>query len=137
MLGCGGSFASGHDAASYAATTPALNGLLESLAEFRAAREEPDIFAAIGLGHKGAQGGAFSQEARDVADDCEALPILHEFLDQLAGDARAQLEKFVVEAFNRNNNQRGAILECLADKVDSVVVGSPLRPVGYQFEDAP
>ncbi len=58
---------------------------------------------------------------RDVADDHQPPPILHEFLDQLAGDARLQPEEFVVEAFNRNHDQRGAILKCLADEIDGVV----------------
>src|SRR5580692_8279594 len=130
------SFASSHDAASYAAAPPALNRARESLLEFFEAREKPHILAAIRLGHESAQGGALSQEARDVADDHEPPSILHNLLDQLARDARAERKEIVVKAIDGNNDQRGVIFERLADQVDGVVVGPQPRSVGHAFEDA-
>jgi hypothetical protein len=129
-------FASSHDAASYAAAPPALNRSFEEQVEFLEARKEPNFFAAIRLAHEGAQSGTFSQVPRDIADDRDALPILHEFLDQFAGDARFQLEEFIGEALYRNHDQRSAILKRLADELDGVAIGLQLRSISHAFEDA-
>jgi hypothetical protein len=129
-------FASSHDAASYAAPPPALNRLRESLVEFIEVREEPHLFAAIRFGYKSAQGRTFSEVSRDVADDHKAPPILHEFLDQLARDARFQLKELIVKTFDRDYDHRRAIFKRLADEIHRILIGPQLRPVWNAFEYA-
>src|SRR5262249_7817526 len=75
-------------------TSPELDGLLASQpgallldqpgAERVEIVQEPDLVPAIHLVHEVAEGRALSQVPRDIADDREAQPVVHELLREVA-----------------------------------------------------
>jgi hypothetical protein len=81
----------------------------DSLAHAIDAAAASDVIAAIRLIHKVSQGGALAHMPGDVAYDREAQPVRHEFLDDLACDARAEPEEIIVELLCRNSNQAGSV----------------------------
>jgi hypothetical protein len=91
--------------------------------------------AAVRLVNEVPQGRALGQVPGDVAEDGEAEPVRHEFLDELAGDTGSEPEEIVPEPFHRDHNQAGSALQRLANHFDCVPVRSKFLPVGRAFED--
>src|ERR1017187_9571971 len=80
------------------------------LVEFFRIRHEQDVIAAVRLIPKVPEGGALLHIAGDVANDRKAPPIRHEFLDDLAANARVEPEEIVREPFHGNQDQTGFML---------------------------
>lgn len=76
--------------------------------------DEPNGLPAVRFINKIAQRSALSCPCRDAARDCQSDMVVDEFLDHIAGNSSAKMEKTVCKARDRDRNQRRLLLPSLA-----------------------
>jgi hypothetical protein len=107
----------------------------QALLEGGAVGEKPEVRALVGFVDEVAQGGAGFDVFRDVTEDDQAQAVVGEFLNDLAGEARAQDEEVAAEARDGDNDSARLLAERIADQRACVAIGVQLV-AALAFQDA-